>query len=481
MKKKLFYLAIVYMLLSIYIYGADNKLIISTIATDKTLYTNKTLREEYLTTLKNYKYIKHKSLFSSDIKKVSKYKNHNIGTNEAISLASNMKSDFVFIFDVVTIIADNTNTNALATGGTNNTNLTDTNNNIFAVDITPLDTTNTNENLNITNESANINITNTSPILAEENLSTNESLTNVITLMTNTSCTIYVFEPSTGEIIRTEFYDNLASTREKIDAISKSFETYLANKILDSIPKPDNDIKMNFFVERETLDNSSTILEEGEKLYNGDNITLNFDINKKGYLYIMLIQSSGTVLLIHPNDFNTNFNTKQIPIEANNYYSIPNDEDIFKISIVPTKGIDRLFLIYSERPQSWFDKDFTGTGFKVSTANTLVEKMSSIKNSLALIGKNNYKILVYKLEYYEPPIEEKVEENKKNEIEEKIKEKSGKEKYNFDDTLISEEESVSEDNKDTDNTKDDKEDNNTPKASTTEEKRDIGKSPLFSI
>lgn len=398
------------------------KLKIATIDLDNHFKINKPLRKETVRIINRYHYLKQKYTITVDRAKRTLFGTNELNIEEGLTVASNLNVRVAILIDSEKILITNeidtniqTNTfsnnpkfylnsenfknireaisnNVLTNGAFTNNILT---NNILTNEITTNDTILTND-LTATNETKDL-----------ENL-TSESIERDNDDMQNMQEERYEFEYNfnvidieSGNILKEykSVYSNEASYT--IQRISDYLEVYFAKMVFDSFEEKENDINLNFVIEKISSGNRTNVIHDKGEITEGDTINIKFNPNRDGYLYIFGLQNSGNMILMYPNDFNNylnNDNVQKDEIEAGENYIIPPENSLFRIVASPLEAgnedlevVDSFYAIYTKRKQGWItDKYFNGDGFKSCGRNQVAEFVFKLKNKLKL--KTDYQI-----------------------------------------------------------------------------------------
>ena len=113
-----------------------------------------------------------------------------------------------------------------------------------------------------------------------------------------------------------------------------------------------------------------------------------------GYVYIFAFQNDGSVILMHPNDFNNFINNEyQNKTEGKKNYIIPPENSIFRIRIRPPFGEDSFYAVYTKKEQKWITGlYFKGDGFKICDKIKIAEFTAKLKSTLKFMNNNNWQI-----------------------------------------------------------------------------------------
>jgi hypothetical protein len=91
-------------------------------------------------------------------------------------------------------------------------------------------------------------------------------------------------------------------------------------------------------------ENKITMLTNKSKFYPGDPIFFKIQIPKKGYIYLLNLNSDGTIHLIFPNEIDTNNFFEE------GTYRFPNKNSDYEWRLDEDPGKETIYLIFSENP-----------------------------------------------------------------------------------------------------------------------------------
>lgn len=419
---------ILIVLLSLSLYPAEEvktkkfklkKLKVATIDLDNHFKINKPLRKETVRIINRYHYLKQKYTITVDRTKKRLFGTNELNMEEGLTVASNLNVRIAILIDSEKILITNeietnkqTNTfsnnpkfylksdnykninNAISNSVLTNGNFTNDilTNNFLTNEIITNDTSLTN-GLTSTNETKNL-----EDLIAEsinENNENNENMNNMQEVRYEYEYNFNVVDIENNNILKE--YKSISSNEASyaVQRISEYLETYFAKMVFDSFEEIENDIDLNFVIERISSDNRTNAINNRGDITEGDSINIKFNPNKDGYLYIFGLQNNGNMILMYPNDFNNflnNDNVQKDEIEAGENYIIPPENSVFRIVASPLEAgsedlevVDSFYAIYTKRKQGWITAQyFSGDGFKSCSKNKTAEFVFKLKNKLKL-------------------------------------------------------------------------------------------------
>ena len=356
------------------------KLKVAAIDLDNHFKINKDLRKETVRTINRYHYLKQKRTITVDRAKKKLLGTNKLNIEEGLTVASNLNVRIAILIDSERVLI----TNETAT----NTNTFSNNPKIFNNYKIVYDSDSNNISINETNSSS------TNNLISESSGNNNDE---------DTQEERYEFRYNFNvvDIEADKFlkeYKSIASNQaiSTIQRISEYLESYLSKMIFDSFEERNNNIRLNFEIEKVTSGNrTNSIIGKGE-VKEGDSINIKFSPNRDGYLYIFALQNNGNMILMHPNDFNNFVNTGNIQkdeIEAGKNYIIPPEDSKFRIVVSPIElnenlnieNIDSFYAVYMRGNQKWITGQyFSGDGFKIASRNRIAEFTFKLKSRLKL-------------------------------------------------------------------------------------------------
>ena len=356
------------------------KLKVAAIDLDNHFKINKDLRKETVRTINRYHYLKQKRTITVDRAKKKLLGTNELNIEEGLTVASNLNVRIAILIDSERVLI----TNETAT----NTNTFSNNPKIFNNYKIVYDSDSNNISINETNSSS------TNNLISESSGKNNNE---------DTQEERYEFRYNFNvvDIEADKFlkeYKSIASNQaiSTIQRISEYLESYLSKMIFDSFEERNNNIRLNFEIEKVTSGNrTNSIIGKGE-VKEGDSINIKFSPNRDGYLYIFALQNNGNMILMHPNDFNNFVNTGNIQkdeIEAGKNYIIPPEDSKFRIVVSPIElnenlnieNIDSFYAVYMRGNQKWITGQyFSGDGFKIASRNRIAEFTFKLKSRLKL-------------------------------------------------------------------------------------------------
>ena len=380
-------------LLSLSLYPAEKsdinklkKITVATIDLDNHFKINKPLRRETVRTINRYHYLRQKRTIVVDRAKKKLLGTNELNIEEGLTVASNLNVRIAILIDSERILITNENTNVRRNALSNNPKEYRFSNNYKIVfdsisnNIFTNGTTATNSNLanNLNTETSENNDNETEEERYEFRYNFN------------------VVDIETDNILKE--YKSISSNQaiSTIQGISEYLEAYLSKMIFDSFEERNNNIELNFEIEKVSSDNRTNSITSKGEVTEGDSISFKFSPNRDGYLYIFALQNNGNMILMHPNDFNNFVNTGNIQkdeIEAGKNYIIPPEDSKFRIVVSPLpidenskiENIDSFYAVYTRRNEKWITGQyFSGDGFKMVSRNRTAEFVFKLKKALKL-------------------------------------------------------------------------------------------------
>ena len=356
------------------------KLNIATIDLDNHFKINKPLRREAVRTINRFHYLKQKKTITVDRAKKKLSGTNELNIEEGLTVASNLNVRIAILIDSERVLITNENATNTRNTLSNNPKEYRLSNNYKIV----FDSVSNNIFIRGTNSNLTNNLTYANSGYGNENEGERYEFRynfNVVDIETDNILKEYK-SISSNEAIST------------VQRISEYLEAYLSKMVFDSFEKRDNNIELNFEIEKVSSDNrTNSILSKGE-VTEGDSINIKFSPNRDGYLYIFALQNNGNMILMHPNDFNNFVNTDNIQkdeIEAGENYIIPPENSKFRIVVSPMnidenseiENIDSFYAVYLRRNQKWIvGQYFSGDGFKMASRNRVAEFTFKLKSRL---------------------------------------------------------------------------------------------------
>ena len=380
-------------LLSLSLYPAEKsdinklkKITVATIDLDNHFKINKPLRRETVRTINRYHYLRQKRTIVVDRAKKKLLGTNELNIEEGLTVASNLNVRIAILIDSERVLITNENTNVRRNALSNNPKEYRFSNNYKIVfdsisnNIFTNGTTATNSNLanNLNTETSENNDNETEEERYEFRYNFN------------------VVDIETDNILKE--YKSISSNQaiSTIQGISEYLEAYLSKMIFDSFEERNNNIELNFEIEKVSSDNRTNSITSKGEVTEGDSISFKFSPNRDGYLYIFALQNNGNMILMHPNDFNNFVNTGNIQkdeIEAGKNYIIPPEDSKFRIVVSPLpidenskiENIDSFYAVYTRRNEKWITGQyFSGDGFKMVSRNRTAEFVFKLKKALKL-------------------------------------------------------------------------------------------------
>lgn len=356
------------------------KLNIATIDLDNHFKINKELRKETVRTINRFHYLKQKKTITVDRAKKRLLGTNELNIEEGLTVASNLNVRIAILIDSERVLITNENATNTRNTLSNNPKEYRLSNNYKIV----FDSVSNNIFIRGTNSNLTNNLTSVNSGYGNENEGERYEFRynfNVVDIETDNILKEYK-SVSSNEAIST------------VQRISEYLEAYLSKMVFDSFEKRNNNIELNFEIEKVSSDNrTNSILSKGE-VTEGDSINIKFSPNRDGYLYIFALQNNGNMILMHPNDFNNFVNTDNIQkdeIEAGENYIIPPEDSKFRIVVSPMdidenseiENIDSFYAVYLRRNQKWIvGQYFSGDGFKMASRNKVAEFTFKLKSRL---------------------------------------------------------------------------------------------------
>lgn len=411
MKSK-FFLFLTLLLITSSLYSRE-RMPIATIDLDHSLRENEPLRKELVRTINRFAYLKQKTSISVDRTKKKLFSTNELTLEQGLTVASNLNIKAAIIMDSEKLLK--------------NTNNSVSNNNIL------IDSNNINtvlSNYNITNNmiSNDIAITNGITLTNEikdlgdlieygigkktegtDKAADEKSDEELYDIKYN----FKVIDIETMETLKEYELKTSSETVSVIQEICTYLEFYFSNYIFKSFEPPINGVNLTLRIDRISLENKTNSIYNSGEIIEGESFSLNFRSNTEGYIYIFAFQNDGTVILMHPNDFNNYIdNQYHNKIESRKNYIVPPENSIFKIVISPPFGEDSFYCLYTKKEQKWITGTyFSGDGFKICNKNKIAEFTAKLKSTLKWMNRDNWQISsIYLKSIPEIPETETIEE-----------------------------------------------------------------------
>ena len=411
MKSK-FFLFLTLLLITSSLYSRE-RMPIATIDLDHSLRANEPLRKEIVRAINRFAYLKQKTSISVDRAKRKLYSTNELTLEQGLTVASNLNIKAAIIMESEKVLK--------------NTNNAVSNNNIV------IDSDNINtilSNYNITNNIINNDIVITNGItLTNEIKDLGDLIEYGIGKKTegtdkaadeksdeelyDIKYNFKVIDIETMETLKEYELKTSSETVSVIQEICTYLEFYFSNYIFKSFEPPINGVNLTLRIDRISLENKTNSIYNSGEIIEGESFSLNFRSNTEGYIYIFAFQNDGTVILMHPNDFNNYIdNQYHNKIESRKNYIVPPENSIFKIVISPPFGEDSFYCLYTKKEQKWITGTyFSGDGFKICNKNKIAEFTAKLKSTLKWMNRDNWQISsIYLKSIPEIPETETIEE-----------------------------------------------------------------------
>ena len=450
MKSK-FFLFLTLLLITSSLYSRE-RMPIATIDLDHSLRANEPLRKEIVRAINRFAYLKQKTSISVDRAKRKLYSTNELTLEQGLTVASNLNIKVAIIMESEKVLKNTnnavSNNNIVIDSDNINTVLSNYNitNNIINNDIVITNgITLTNEIKDLGDLSDNINTVLSNYNITNNIISNDMTITNGITLTNEIKDLGDLIEYGLGKktegtdkaadeksdeelydikynfkVIDIETMETLKEYEQKtssetvsvIQEICTYLEFYFSNYIFRAFEPPINGVNLTLRIDRISLKNKTNSIYNSGEIIEGESFSLNFRSNAEGYIYIFAFQNDGTVMLMHPNDFNNYIdNQYHNNIEARKNYIVPPENSIFKIVIRPPFGEDSFYCLYTKKEQKWITGTyFSGDGFKICNKNKIAEFTSKLKSTLKWMNTDNWQISsIYLKSIPEIPPEEETE------------------------------------------------------------------------
>lgn len=397
---------------------ATEKLQISTVDLDHHFKINKELRKEFIRILNRYPYLEDRKTITVDIMKDKLFSTNDLNIENGIEVASNLNTKVAILFNAEKILLSNnmpTNNNIVMSNSNDNIITTNNMSSSTNTDYSAL-LSSINSSLIIkTNDfSSNKDIKDKKEEVSDNQTSTNESATNIISnliessLESSTTNNINMYDYNynfsiinvdTKEVLKE--YTNVASNNviNEFQNISRFLDYYYAAETLDSIESYDNDIRLDFIIERISLENKTNALYSDGSILQGESFNLKFRSNKSGYLYILALQNNGNIIIMFPNDFNNYLYNNNVEkdefIEEYTTYVIPPDNAIFKIVVSSffEDTTDKFYAIYTKDKIDFGVAKFcNGDGFRLCDKSVVSDFATKLLLRLKLVAPSDYQV-----------------------------------------------------------------------------------------
>ena len=410
MKSK-FFLFLTLLLITSSLYSRE-RMPIATIDLDHSLRVNEPLRKEIVRAINRFAYLKQKTSISVDRAKRKLYSTNELTLEQGLTVASNLNIKVAIIMESEKVLKNTnnavSNNNIVIDSDNINTVLSNYNitNNIISNDMTITN------GITLTNEIKDLGDlieyglgkkTEGTDKAADEK--SDEELYDI-------KYNFKVIDIETMETLKEYELKTSSETVSVIQEICTYLEFYFSNYIFRAFEPPINGVNLTLRIDRISLKNKTNSIYNSGEIIEGESFSLNFRSNAEGYIYIFAFQNDGTVMLMHPNDFNNYIdNQYHNNIEARKNYIVPPENSIFKIVIRPPFGEDSFYCLYTKKEQKWITGTyFSGDGFKICNKNKIAEFTSKLKSTLKWMNTDNWQISsIYLKSIPEIPPEEETE------------------------------------------------------------------------
>lgn len=411
MKSK-FFLFLTLLLITSSLYSRE-RMPIATIDLDHSLRENEPLRKELVRTINRFAYLKQKTSISVDRAKRKLFSTNELTLEQGLTVASNLNIKAAIIMDSEKVLKSTNNSvsnnNIVINSDNINTVLSNYNitNNIISNDIVITN------GITLTNEIKDLGDlieygigkkTEGTDKAADEK--SDEELYDI-------KYNFKVIDIETMETLKEYELKTSSETVSVIQEICTYLEFYFSNYIFKSFEPPINGVNLTLRIDRISLENKTNSIYNSGEIIEGESFSLNFRSNTEGYIYIFAFQNDGTVILMHPNDFNNYIdNQYHNKIESRKNYIVPPENSIFKIVISPPFGEDSFYCLYTKKEQKWITGTyFSGDGFKICNKNKIAEFTAKLKSTLKWMNRDNWQISsIYLKSIPEIPETETIEE-----------------------------------------------------------------------
>ncbi|WP_020005019.1 DUF4384 domain-containing protein [Brachyspira innocens] len=386
---------------------------IATIDLDHSLRENEPLRKELVRTINRFAYLKQKTSISVDRTKKKLFSTNELTLEQGLTVASNLNIKAAIIMDSEKVLKSTNNSvsnnNIVINSDNINTVLSNYNitNNMISNDIVITN------GITLTNEIKDLGDlieygigkkTEGTDKAADEK--SDEELYDI-------KYNFKVIDIETMETLKEYELKTSSETISVIQEICTYLEFYFSNYIFKSFEPPINGVNLTLRIDRISLENKTNSIYNSGEIIEGESFSLNFRSNTEGYIYIFAFQNDGTVILMHPNDFNNYIdNQYHNKIESRKNYIVPPENSIFKIVISPPFGEDSFYCLYTKKEQKWITGTyFSGDGFKICNKNKIAEFTAKLKSTLKWMNRDNWQISsIYLKSIPEIPETETIEE-----------------------------------------------------------------------
>lgn len=411
MKSK-FFLFLTLLLITSSLYSRE-RMPIATIDLDHSLRANEPLRKELVRTINRFAYLKQKTSISVDRAKRKLFSTNELTLEQGLTVASNLNIKAAIIMDSEKVLKSTNNSvsnnNIVINSDNINTVLSNYNitNNMISNDIVITN------GITLTNEIKDLGDlieygigkkTEGTDKAADEK--SDEELYDI-------KYNFKVIDIETMETLKEYELKTSSETVSVIQEICTYLEFYFSNYIFKSFEPPINGVNLTLRIDRISLENKTNSIYNSGEIIEGESFSLNFRSNTEGYIYIFAFQNDGTVILMHPNDFNNYIdNQYHNKIESRKNYIVPPENSIFKIVISPPFGEDSFYCLYTKKEQKWITGTyFSGDGFKICNKNKIAEFTAKLKSTLKWMNRDNWQISsIYLKSIPEIPETETIEE-----------------------------------------------------------------------
>lgn len=375
-----------------------NRLKVATIDLDNTLKKETSIRDSIITTINRSPYLKQVIARKVDGEKHKLFSTNNISIDEAITIARELKVDVAIImYSEERLKTNSSATNNVTNGQITNNSITNDMEDVLFPDgggmiIEDVGKDNAGDT-NITLEDIDI----------MENKLKTDNITNDNAKNSDTEeekdaeeekdeyDTFYIFktiEVATENVLKEKEAKSKNEVSSVISEIASSLEIYFSKEIFKGIEKRTNDIDFKFWIDVISLEDETNSVTNVGNIIEGESISLNFSVNKRGYVNIFAFQSDDIVIMMFPNDFSSEDGINETQI-----YSVPPTSAMFKIVSRAPFGVDSFFAIYTEKKLDWISKSyFSGDGFRQGVKNTIAIFSRIMRNKLKNMKDSSWQI-----------------------------------------------------------------------------------------
>ena len=159
--------------------------------------------------------------------------------------------------------------------------------------------------------------------------------------------TARIIQVETSKVLGSASVASLVDIDRLVHRLASNIEVFLMRENLKRMRNDPAELDVELWAERETGDRLSV----NRTAHIGESIRFMFRSNEDGYVTIVDIQPSGDVVILYPNDFSPNNK-----VVKGKLYSIPSQEDDFKITVTNPIGLETVICFFTKKKVDWLDR-----------------------------------------------------------------------------------------------------------------------------